>query len=254
MENVTYEQLNDFIWYDDKNNNHYFTFIENGLIGVKDCNQKIILQPNYINILETDVFRTEIGGWGQRPGKPFLILLNQKKAWGGYHIKNDTFLDKTFIRIKEVNGTFYFIDEENNIYELDYYTEDFIPAKYDGIDHAFRHQELNKTFDVCFLNYIEKYPDIFITKYTDSVEEKQAIKSICDNTFESSFSFENPFIIFDHIQDLIEDEEFKEEALLLLKYIDRILSPKVCDKNVKYHKNYKKLWLNTQKLIDELVI
>ncbi len=130
-------------------------------------------------------------------------------------------MDKTFVKLKKVNGTYYFIDEDNNIWELDYYTEDFIPAKYDSIEHAFRHRELSKTADIYFVKYMEKYPDSFISQYTDNEDEKNSIKSICDNTFESSFSFENPFIIFDHIKDLIDDEDYKEETLLLLKYLNK---------------------------------
>jgi hypothetical protein len=40
FENLTKEQLDNIIWYDGQNGNHYFTFVEDELIGVKDRNQK----------------------------------------------------------------------------------------------------------------------------------------------------------------------------------------------------------------------
>ena len=127
--NLTEEQLANLIWLDDEHDNHYFTFIEGQLIGVKDSNQKIIIQPNHFKIVETGIVNREIVDWNRRPSKDFQVLLDQKKIWFVYHLKNNNYLDKTFVRTRKVNGNFYFIAEDTSIWELDYYTEDFIPAK-----------------------------------------------------------------------------------------------------------------------------
>lgn len=250
--NLTEEQLANLIWLDDEHGNHYFTFIENELIGVKDSNQKTIIQPNHFKIVETGIMNREIAGWNRRPSKDFLVLLDQKKIWFVYHLKNNKYLDKTFVRTRKVNGSFYFIAEDTSIWELDYYTEDFIPAKYNSIEHGFRHGELSRKADTTFVNYLEKYPDNFISQYTDTEDEKNSIKSIYENIFESYISFDNPFSIFEDIKKLKDDEDYKEETLLLLKYLNKILLPINDNKKVKYHKYYKKLWLDTQKLINDL--
>jgi hypothetical protein len=240
--------MNDFfenlIWHNDLDNNHYFTFTENNYTGIVDSHQNVIIPPNYLTILETSIINSEKAGWASRPYKHFLILENAEKKWSAFTIKKGVHLAGLFVKIRIINNTFYFLDTNEAIWTLDYYSEDFKPANYDSINHAFRHNELDQKRDVVFKKYADKYANQFISQFVDTASEKELIKLVCYN------SIENPFIIHDHIETWIdENENNTADTIILLKYLESvILSNKASDKKIKL------LLEDTQKKINETVL
>lgn len=234
--------LENIIFFDKRENNHYYTFKNEKFTGVIDSFKNIILEAQYFKILYYNLFDKS----KKKAEKEILLLETTDRKWIVYYLKKKTFLKNIFDKIKIINNQPYFVDQNKNIFVIDFDNEDFIPATFDIIRYGFTHKYLKHKVDLDFEEYSNKYFENFISKYTTNNYHKQLIKSVCCD------SIENPRIVYNHL-DLFFDKRRDNDSIILWKYFEQIVfsQPKI-DKELKgYLAQAYSLWLQNHLSLNE---